>query len=226
MKKTKTIFKTAISSLLSKQGTDEVLSEAALPAYAHQNPIIDYIFWKRLAIASDFIKSTAVPNSKILDFGCGTGVFSYEMAIQNHSVFALDLDLTPVSLLGTMLDFPKSISFNQGEFLSMDFGDMKFDYIVALDVLEHIPIELLPKYIDKFNTLLNEKGFILISGPTENVLYKIGRKFAGSDFTGEYHETTISRIKDVFSTQFEINVLRRLIWPLTLFEVFTAKKSL
>lgn len=44
MKETKKLFKKTITSILADQGTDEVLSEAALPAYAHKNPIIDFNF--------------------------------------------------------------------------------------------------------------------------------------------------------------------------------------
>ncbi len=44
IKETKLVFKKAVRCILNSKGTDAVLSEAALPAYAHKNPIIDYIF--------------------------------------------------------------------------------------------------------------------------------------------------------------------------------------
>ncbi len=222
---TKKLFKSKILQLLELQGTDEVLSEAALPAYAHKNPIIDYIFWRRLSIAADFIKENSAKKSHILDFGCGTGVFSYEMAKNGHQVLALDLDLTPVHLLSKVISYPESITFVQGDFFTTDFKDQTFDFIVALDVLEHIPLDKLPLYLEKFNTLLKDGGYVIVSGPTENILYKIGRKLAGNDFTGEYHETTIAKIKAVFSQNFKVTTLKKLIWPLTLFEIFQAKSK-
>jgi len=222
---TKKLFKSKILQLLASQGTDEVLSEAALPAYAHKNPIIDYIFWKRLAIAGDFIKDNAGQKANILDFGCGTGVFSYEMAKSGHDILALDLDLTPVHLLSKVISYPENISFIQGDFFTTDFKGQTFDFIVALDVLEHIPLDKLPLYLDKFNELLKEGGHVIVSGPTENILYKIGRKLAGNDFTGEYHETTIAKIKAVFSNNYKVTTLKKLIWPLTLFEIFQAKRK-
>ncbi|HEX9979471.1 MAG TPA: class I SAM-dependent methyltransferase [Flavobacterium sp.] len=224
MKNTKKLFKEQISGLLSLQGTDEVLSEAALPAYAHKNPLIDFIFWKRVEIAAGFIETKAKGKANILDFGCGTGVLSYKMAQSGHQVLALDLDLTPVNLLRDGIKYPDNITFKEGDFLNMDFSGQSFDFIVALDVLEHIPLDVLPVYLKKFNSILNPEGSIIISGPTENILYKIGRKLAGSDFTGEYHETTIGRIKHVFNDFFAVTTLRKLIWPLTLFEVFHAEK--
>jgi 2-polyprenyl-3-methyl-5-hydroxy-6-metoxy-1,4-benzoquinol methylase len=225
MLKTKKLFKENISLLLKSQGTDEVLSEAALPAYAHKNPIIDYVFWKRLEIAARFISTNCKPNSKILDFGCGTGVFSYEMAGRGYNITSLDLNLKPVELLKNKIQYPENITFIEGDFFALNFEENSIDAIVALDVLEHIPLNELPLFLDKFEKILKKEGCIVISGPTENILYKIGRKFAGNDFTGEYHETTISKIKNVFDSKFKVVTLAKLIWPFTLFEVFFASKK-
>src|SRR5690606_22312045 len=111
MKHTKKIFKENIVKLLQQQGTDEVLSEAALPAYAHSNPLIDYIFWRRLISASDCISQHCKPGAKILDFGCGTGVFSYEIASKGYVTTSVDLDLKPVELLKKYIDYPITIDF-------------------------------------------------------------------------------------------------------------------
>lgn len=224
MQKTKALFKEKISNLLQRRGTDAVLSEAALPAYAHRNPIIDYIFWQRPQIAANFITSSGKQASDLLDFGCGTGVFSYEMAQRGHRVMALDLDLTPVKILREGIAYPPTIDFTEGDFLTLDFQERRFDFIVALDVLEHIPLQELPQYLHKMYMLLKPGGQVLVSGPTENILYQLGRKMAGADFTGDYHETTIGAIKSVFEKTFSVRVLRRLIWPFTLFEIFVATK--
>lgn len=222
MKLTKRLFKNTIRDILDKQGTDEVLSEAALPAYAHKNFLIDYIFWKRLDVVSKFIDKQSNNKSSVLDFGCGTGVLSYELASKNHIVTAIDLNLKPIEILKNKIDYPDSIHFIQGDIFVIDFTK-KYDFIVALDVLEHISIEELPKFIDKFKSLLNPNGHIIISGPTENTLYKIGRKIAGRDFTGDYHHTDISMIKKVFVNHLNVKTLARLIFPFVLFEIFTAK---
>jgi 2-polyprenyl-3-methyl-5-hydroxy-6-metoxy-1,4-benzoquinol methylase len=224
MNETKKIFKKTITEILKNQGTDDILSEAALPAYAHKNPIIDYIFWKRLSLAVSFIVKNITPNSTILDFGCGTGVVSFDLAKRGFNLISIDLDLSPLELLKSKISYPSNINFVEDNFLTMDFQSQKFEAIIALDVLEHIPLEILPEYLKKFDLLLKPNGFIIVSGPSENWLYKLGRKIAGNDFTGHYHETTISKIKKVFKLHFEVNLISKLIWPLTLFEIFYAKK--
>ena len=46
-------FKSALRSIVSEHKTYEV-DEAALPAYAHANPLIDYIFWQRVKVAYEY----------------------------------------------------------------------------------------------------------------------------------------------------------------------------
>ena len=225
MKNTKKIFKNTITEILNNQGTDEVLSEAALPAYAHKNPIIDYIFWQRISLAVEFIDKNVNSNAAILDFGCGTGVLSFELAKKGFNLTSIDLDLSPLNLLQSKIKYPSNITFIEHDFLTMNFESQKFKAIVALDVLEHIPLEILPEYLKKFDELLQPNGFIIVSGPTENWLYRIGRKIAGNDFTGHYHETDINKIKNVFNLNFQVKLISKLIWPFTLFEIFYAKKN-
>lgn len=224
MNNTKKIFKKAITNRLQLQGTDEVLSEAALPAYAHKNPLIDYIFWKRLKVASNYIAKKGQQNLKVLDFGCGTGVMSYELATQKHNVVGLDLDLKPVELLKENIDYPENITFLEGDIFEKDLAEGSFDAIIALDVLEHMDNETLKKYLAKFNSLLKEKGELIISGPTENILYKIGRKLAGSDFTGDYHDSEIQSIRETSKTVFDVKGLAKILPILPLFDVFVAQK--
>ena len=46
-KETKELFKNAIERISNETDTYAV-SEAAFPAYAHKNPVIEHVFWKRL----------------------------------------------------------------------------------------------------------------------------------------------------------------------------------
>ena len=53
----------------------------------------------------------------------------------------------------------------------------RFDTIFALDVLEHIPD--LEKVSVKLKELIGDFGQLIISGPTENTFYHLGRRLAG-----------------------------------------------
>lgn len=211
-------FKTTAQSILNEHSSYEI-DEAALPAYAHRNPLIDYIFWQRVRIAYDYARRHQITN--VLDFGCGTGVTSYALASANKNVVAIDVDFRPLTLVKRQITFPPSVTFVEADLLTYDLGTQKFDLIVALDVLEHIPN--LQPYIERFVSLLNPGGTILVSGPSENGLYKLGRRLAGAKFTGDYHVSNITLIKNEFSKYLATETIATLIWPVTLFELFIAK---
>jgi 2-polyprenyl-3-methyl-5-hydroxy-6-metoxy-1,4-benzoquinol methylase len=212
-------FKTAVQSILDHHASAEI-DEAALPAYAHNNPIIDDIFWRRVKIAYDHAIANGA--TRVLDFGCGTGLLSYALAAAGKDVVAIDLNLGPLQLVRDQVAFPDSITFIEGDLLTQDLGGRHFDLIVALDVLEHIS-DLRP-YISKFSSLLTPNGAIVISGPSENWLYKAGRRLAGSRFTGDYHVSDIGTIREEFAKSMDTHTLANLVWPLTLFEIFVARK--
>ena len=54
-KLTKKKFKRAFREILNQNRNYEI-DEAAIPAYAHNNIFIDYLFWKRLQIVFNFAK--------------------------------------------------------------------------------------------------------------------------------------------------------------------------
>ena len=213
-------FKSAVQSILDHHSSSEI-DEAALPAYAHKNPLIDDIFWRRVRIACDY--AIANRSQRVLDFGCGTGLLSYALATAGKDVVAIDLNLAPLRLVRDKVRFPDSIAFIEGELLTQDLDGPQFDLVVALDVLEHIS-DLNP-YISKFSSLLNPNGAIVVSGPSENWLYKVGRRIAGSRFTGDYHVSNIRTIREQFAKSMDTQTIANLVWPLTLFEIFIARKK-
>jgi 2-polyprenyl-3-methyl-5-hydroxy-6-metoxy-1,4-benzoquinol methylase len=86
-------FKSAVQSILDHHSSYEI-DEAALPAYAHKNPFIDDIFWRRIKIAYHY--ALANGSQRVLDFGCGTGLLSYALAAAGKDVVAIDLNLGPL----------------------------------------------------------------------------------------------------------------------------------
>jgi len=47
--------------------------------------------------------------------------------------------------------------------------------------------------------LLKACGQMIISGPTENAVYRLGRKLAGPEFSGDYHERRVERIRQALN---------------------------
>ena len=219
LRDTKARFQPAIRDVL-KTTRSHALDEAALPAYAHRNLLVNAVFWRRLSLA--FAEAQRHAGRRALDFGCGTGLMSEALAIGGFQVTAIDTDLGPKRQLEGRLTFSQSITFVEGDLATMDLAPGSFDVIVALDVLEHV--SPLAPYVNAFERLLGPAGVLIVSGPTENWLYRLGRRLAGKEFTGHYHVSNIHDVAESVSERFEVRTVARVIWPATLFEVLSCRR--
>jgi SAM-dependent methyltransferase len=102
--------------------------------------------------------------------------------------------------------------------------DHTLDVILALDVLEHV--DDLAAVLRQMVRLLKQDGLLLVSGPTENWLYRLGRRIgqriAGPEFSGHYHRRNIDDIRCELDKHFAVKIVRRLVYPLTFFVLLSA----
>lgn len=216
----KTRYRSAIRSVLADSEKGR-LDEAGFSAYSHRSPIINWLFWRRLHIAMNHIERSA-PYENILDFGCGSGVMLPFLAEQSKHVTALDIDLHPLEQARQHIPLAANVQVvdaNQTPISSLP--PKSFDLINALDVLEHV--QDLPQTLLQLMNLLKPNGQLVVSGPTENFLYKIGRKIAGPEYSGAYHERGIAEIKHELKRLARVEHIATLYQPIPLFEIFTAR---
>jgi len=163
--------------------------EMAIPSYTHGNPLIRWLMWRRYEEIARL--ALLAPGETVLEFGCGIGLFLPTLAGEGRRVSAIDLfpqfARTLTQQLHLDVAFPERIEA---------IPDHSQDLIVAADVLEHV--DDLPGWVRAFHTRLKPGGRMLVSGPTENVAYRIGRFVAGFSGKGEYHHTDIADIRQVF----------------------------
>jgi 2-polyprenyl-3-methyl-5-hydroxy-6-metoxy-1,4-benzoquinol methylase len=217
----KTRYRAAIRRVLNESEKGR-LDEAAFPAYSHRNPVINWLFWQRLRTVMEFIKNPA-PYEYILDFGCGSGVMLPFLSDISSHVTAMDVDLIPLQRVQNHIPLAKNIEVIDASKTSIaNLPINRYDLIIALDVLEHV--QDLPRTLNELLTLLKPNGQLIVSGPTENILYQVGRKIAGPEYSGAYHERGIAEIKDELRKIASIQPIATLYWPIPLFELFAAKK--
>lgn len=183
--------------------------EAALPSYTHSNRLMKWLFWKRIEAALGL--AGEIGGQRVLDFGCGGGVLFLYLKEEGCEISGCDNE--HADLAGRMcerLGIDASLGRDLGEF------DGQYDTIFALDVLEHV--EDLGGMAARLRDLLAEGGQLIVSGPTENVLYRMGRRLAG--FSGDYHVRNIYDIERVLGAVGLGRVgCRVLYWPASLFRV-------
>ena len=216
----KSRYRSAIRTVLagSEKGR---LDEAGFPAYSHPNLVINWLFWQRIRTAMNHIEHNK-PYETILDFGCGSGVMLPFLSQHANHVTAIDVDLFPLESMKQHIPLAANVkALDANEFPIASLPQKSFDLINALDVLEHV--EDLPQTLSQLMNLLKPNGQLLVSGPTENILYQFGRKLTGPEYSGTYHERGIAEIRDDLHRIARIEHIATLYQPFSLFEVFAAR---
>ena len=215
----KTRYRSAIRNVL-KDAERGRLDEAGFPAYSHRNPLINWLFWQRLHTAMKYIENNA-PYEKVLDFGCGSGVMLSFLSQHSQHVTAMDIDLVPLERVKKYIPLKENVLVLDANHAPVSqLTPKSFDLINALDVLEHV--DDLPRTLSELLNLLKPGGQLVVSGPTENILYQIGRKLAGPEYSGDYHERGIGEIKRELARLARVRQIATLYWPVPLFEIFVA----
>ena len=218
----KTRYRSAIRKVLEESDRDR-LAESGFPAYSHPNRLINWLFWQRLRTAMNFIENHA-PYERVLDFGCGSGVMLPFLAQHSQHIVAMDIDLVPLERMKKHISFAANVQVLDANQISLShLPPRSFDLINALDVLEHV--DDLRQTLSQLLALLKPGGRLLVSGPTENAFYQIGRKFAGPEFSGDYHERGTPEIKRELARLAHVRQIATLYWPAPLFEIFVGQVS-
>jgi 2-polyprenyl-3-methyl-5-hydroxy-6-metoxy-1,4-benzoquinol methylase len=216
----KTRYRSAIRKVLAETESGR-LDEAAFPAYSHPNPLINWLFWQRLRAAMDYIEKNA-PYEHALDFGSGSGVMLSFLAQHSRQVTAMDIDLVPLERVRKHIPLAEHVRVLDANQVPLPgLAPRSFDLINALDVLEHV--DDLPRTLSELMQLLKPGGRLVVSGPTENILYRLGRKLAGPQYSGDYHERGISEIERELARRARVKPIATLYWPVPLFKIFVAQ---
>ena len=213
-------YRSAIRKVLEEAERGR-LDESGFPAYSHLNPLINWLFWQRLRTAMNYIEKYT-PYENILDFGCGSGVMLPFLAQHVRQVTAIDIDLVPLESLRKHIPLAENVRVLDANQISLSqLTPKSFDLINALDVLEHV--DDLSTTLRDLLHLLRPGGRLLVSGPTENIFYQMGRKLAGPEFSGDYHERGTAEIKRELARLTCVRQIATLYWPAPLFEIFVAQ---
>lgn len=165
----------------------DVTDEQAVPSYLRGWWLSRQVFWGKL---DPIVRAAAPrPNEQVFDFGCGTGILLPTWAGCGARVWATDLHLELARTVARRFALERVTFVEAGRWES-EIPDGSVDVIVAANVLEHV--EDRPALYATFLRKLAPGGRLVVSGPTENAMYRLGRALIG--FTGDYHVTTIASL--------------------------------
>ncbi len=162
----------------------EAWEETCVPSYCPANLLAAYVSWFRLFRAIALARRNRPDATRVLDFGSSVGELgqlldrpgmAYDFIEQDEEAARYLLSHFPGAVRRSLDDAPE--------------GD--YDWVYAIDSLEHN--EDYADLLDRLAAKLAPSGIMVLSGPTENRLYRLGRAVAG--FNSHYHMTTIYQIE-------------------------------
>ena len=169
---------------MANELSDHDRDEMAIPSYRHRNPALRWMAWRRVeVVAARLVETTQEQGmaATLVDFGCGTGVLFETGQKAAKRVIGVDLVLAPARALAERWELGVEL-MTPNEARDLIDAD-SVDIIVAAEVLEHV--EPLEETLALFQRWLRPEGRLVVSLPTENRLYQLGRRLAG--FHGHYH---------------------------------------
>jgi len=206
--------------------------EKIVPEYYSKNTLVKNLFFKRLecAIQLAFVKLKSDNSLKAADFGCGDGTFLRLLEKKFPSLNTFGIDVLPeVAEIKKFLRAEIKIA----DLINSGFPDNFFDLVFCLDTLEHF--ENLEPPVKEIRRVLKNDGLLILSMPTENFFYKLGRLFLkgttssikGPCSSPHFHD---ARKIEKFLCYNDFETVKRISLPrmpfLTLFNVISLKKKI
>jgi 2-polyprenyl-3-methyl-5-hydroxy-6-metoxy-1,4-benzoquinol methylase len=170
-------------------------------------------------VLKDFFESeTNCQNKTVLDLGTGSG--NFELLFSNYFKNITGLDYNDEAL-GFLEEKLKSKSIKNVNLIQADLTKLntklftqKYDYIIMVDVIEHLKIQDAAKLIPFFYDLLKKDGKVIIITPNyqsswivlEKVLDNISLlpKFEGEQHLAKYNT---KNLVEIFSEKFNLQIL-------------------
>jgi len=145
--------------------------------YRSDNPIVRWLFWERLRKVELLMKLIGAGGS-CCDFGGGSGVMLPTLASRFAYVCCIDLDAHLAQRIVHKLYLP-NVNIKEQDVTVFDYYDeyVKYDAIVAADVLEHfLDLNIA---VNAIKGRLKSGGLLFTSLPTETWLYSLIRLLIG-----------------------------------------------
>lgn len=109
-------------------------------------------------------------NARILDAGCGYGIYSFMLAEKKFNVDSLDILGERISAIKERIrehqPYSKRIRPQQGSLINIPYNDNYFDLIICSDVIEHMKEDFIA--VNELARVLAPGGHLILTTPTNS----------------------------------------------------------
>lgn len=133
-----------------------------------------YFYNELIEMPATFALLGSVNGKRILDLGCGTGIYAKKLLKKGAHVFCVDQS-TP--MLRIAQKYVKKAQFKKGTAYSIPYPKNHFDIVLAALVIDHVPS--LNRIFKEVKRVLKPNGYFVFSAPNplieSRVRVRIGR---------------------------------------------------
>ena len=149
-----------------------------------------YLIWNRfkyvLSPQFDIYTEVAkIVRDKVADIGFGTGFGTHLFSVKAKEVYGYDVDEDAVKFARTVFPF-KNLYFEHGD-ITKGIKGVSFDYIIAIDVLEHINHDMVA--LQNIKKIMSSGGTFILSTPNRLSRYRKSenhcREYAPKELEGK-----------------------------------------
>lgn len=143
---------------------------------------------------------------KVLDLGCGSGVYSKYIVEKGGLLTAVDLSKGYLVRTKNIVGMAKSAVFVEADAENLPLLGNSFDKALCTEVIEHTQSP--EKAIEELARVLKPGGYLVISTPSKyspmNVAYSLKRIVRRFTFNEHLHEYTPNGLIDILRSRFEV----------------------
>lgn len=133
-------------------------------------------FWHRFKINTAIKDLDIQPGKNILDAGCGSGMLSAMIAMDNPSVRVTGMDgnTAAIAFCKQQWEHLPNAQFVPGQIDELQkFPDASLDGIAFLEVIEHITTQQATRVLHEFYRILHTGGLLVVSSPNRKSLWPL-----------------------------------------------------
>lgn len=112
------------------------------------------------------VATIIIGGDSLLDIGCGTGELIERVKDKFGIIFGIDVDNGALRICNKKFSNYKNIKISKQDIVEIGkCPRTRFDYITALDVLEHLDLVSTKKSLSTISNLLKDGGKFIFTGP-------------------------------------------------------------